>query len=268
MNIPIAVFPATDHPLDFKVVIPARYGSTRLPGKPLRPIAGKPMIQHVVERALASGATEVVVATDDRRILDACADFGAEARLTSTSHHSGSDRIAEVIDQCGWAADTVVVNLQGDEPCMPPALIGQVARNLMGQAGAQMATLAHPITDAETLFDPHAVKVVTDANGYALYFSRAPLPWHRDEFTGQVHQLPTSVTFLRHIGLYAYRAGFLKRYVAWVPSPLERAESLEQLRVLWHGERIHVGVALAEPGPGVDNAQDLARVTALLAAEL
>ncbi len=250
--------------MDFKVVIPARYGSTRLPGKPLLPITGKPMIQHVVERALASGAAEVVVATDDQRIVAACAAFGAQAQMTGADHRSGSDRIAEVIAQRGWAAETVVVNLQGDEPCMPPALIGQVARNLLGQNGAQMATLAHPIADAEALFDPHVVKVVTDAAGFALYFSRAPLPWHRDEFMGRRTQLPTSVTFLRHIGLYAYRAAFLQRYVAWAPSPLELAESLEQLRVLWHGERVHVGVALEEPGPGVDNAQDLARVTLLL----
>ena len=258
------VDPAPEPPLDFKVVIPARFGSTRLPGKPLLPIAGKPMIQHVVERARASGAGEVIVATDDQRIVAACAAFGAAARITGAEHHSGSDRVAEVIAQRGWAPDTLVVNLQGDEPCMPPALIGQVARNLAAQAGVQMATLAYPIADAETLFDPHVVKVVTDAAGFALYFSRAPLPWHRDEFMGKRTHLPTTPTFLRHIGLYAYRAGFLARYVAWEPSPLELAESLEQLRVLWHGERVHVGVALEAPGPGVDNAQDLARVTLLL----
>jgi 3-deoxy-manno-octulosonate cytidylyltransferase (CMP-KDO synthetase) len=246
---------------DFKVVIPARYGSTRLPGKPLRPIAGKPMIEHVVERARASGAAEVVVATDDRRVLDACAACGVQAELTGIDHHSGSDRIAEVITRRGWDSETVVVNLQGDEPCMPPGLIGQVARNLMGQARARMATLAFPIGDAETLFDPHVVKVVTDAAGYALYFSRAPLPWHRDEFMGRRTRLPAGVTFLRHIGLYAYRAGFLARYLSWEPSPLELAESLEQLRVLWHGEHIHVGIAESEPGLGVDTAQDLARVT-------
>jgi 3-deoxy-manno-octulosonate cytidylyltransferase (CMP-KDO synthetase) len=257
--------PPATAPLDFKVVIPARYRSTRLPGKPLRPIAGKPMIQHVVERALASGAGEVVVATDDARIVAACAAFGAQAQLTAAQHPSGSDRIAEVIAQRGWSADTVVVNLQGDEPCMPPALIDQVVRNLVGHE-AQMATLAYPIADAQTLFDPHVVKVVIDATGNALYFSRAPLPWHRDEFMGKRTHLPSSVTFLRHIGLYAYRAGFLQRYVTWAPSPLELAESLEQLRVLWHGERIQVGVASEEPGAGVDTAHDLQRVTALLTA--
>ena len=249
----------------FKVVIPARYGSTRLPGKPLQEIAGKPMIQHVVERARASAAGEVVVATDDKRILDACAAFGADAQMTQSQHRSGSDRIAEVIAIRGWGDDTVVVNLQGDEPGMPPSLINQVAMDLDGRPHLGMATLAHPIGDWDTLFDPHAVKVVTDAEGFALYFSRAPVPWHRDEFMAKRQALPKSVPFLRHIGLYAYRAGFLKRYVRWDPSPLELAESLEQLRVLWHGERIHVGLAMDEPGPGVDTAQDLERAAALLA---
>lgn len=249
----------------FKIVIPARYGSTRLPGKPLREIAGRPMIQHVVERARASSAGEVVVATDDGRIRDACAAFGADTQMTSTEHRSGSDRIAEVIESRGWADDTVVVNLQGDEPGMPPTLIDQVATDLEGRPGLGMATLAHPIGDWDTLLDPHAVKVVTDAEGFALYFSRAPLPWHRDAFLSKGSALPQSVPFLRHIGLYAYRAGFLRRYVSWEPSPLELAESLEQLRVLWHGEPIHVGLAGHEPGPGVDTAADLARAVALLA---
>lgn len=248
----------------FKVVIPARYGSTRLPGKPLLPLAGKPMIQHVVERARASGAEEVLVATDDRRIQDACAAFGAEALITRADHHSGSDRVAEVIERRGWSEETVVVNLQGDEPTMPAALIDQVASDLARLPDVGMATLAHPITDSETLFDPHVVKVVTDAAGFALYFSRAPVPWHRDEFLGRRACLPGSVPFLRHIGLYAYRVGFLRRYVGWPPPPLELAESLEQLRVLWHGERIHVGVARVMPGSGVDTTQDLMRVAALL----
>ena len=249
----------------FKVVIPARYGSTRLPGKPLLPLAGKPLIQHVVERAKASAADEVIVATDDRRIQDACAAFGAEALMTRADHRSGSDRIAEVIEARGWAEETIVVNLQGDEPTMPPALIDQVASDLAKQPEIGMATLAHPITEGEVLFDPHVVKVVTDAAGFALYFSRAPIPWHRDEFLGKGATLPGSAPFLRHIGLYGYRAGFLKRYVGWAPSPLELAESLEQLRVLWHGERIHVAVAGETPGPGVDTSQDLTRVAAMLA---
>jgi 3-deoxy-manno-octulosonate cytidylyltransferase (CMP-KDO synthetase) len=243
----------------FKVVIPARYGSTRLPGKPLLDIAGKPMIQHVVERALASAAEEVVVATDDARIVDACSRLGVAALVTDASHRSGSDRVAEVIERRGWDDDTIVVNLQGDEPCMPSVLLDQVANDLAGQDGAGMATLAYPIRDSDTLFDPHVVKVVTDAAGFALYFSRAPVPWHRDEFLGKHVVLSKRIVFLRHIGLYAYRAAFLKRYVGWDPGPLELAESLEQLRVLWHGERIHVTVAIEEPGPGVDTADDLVR---------
>lgn len=245
----------------FKIVIPARNGSTRLPGKPLLDLAGKPMIQHVVERALASAADEVVVATDDQRIAKACKGLGVDAMLTAVSHRSGTDRVAEVIERRAWGDDTIVVNLQGDEPCMPASLIDQVAANLAALESIGMATLAYPIHDSSILFDPHVVKVVTDAAGFALYFSRAPIPWHRDEFLGSRQVvLPASVIFLRHIGLYAYRVAFLKRYVAWSPSPLEQAESLEQLRVLWHGERIHVGVAAEEPGPGVDTADDLARV--------
>ena len=224
------------------------------------------MIQHVVERARASRARDIVVATDDPRIVEACAAFGADALLTGADHRSGSDRVAEVIERRGWPDDAIVVNLQGDEPCMPPALIDQVAADLAAQSGVGVATLAFPIGDGETLFDPHVVKVVTDSARFALYFSRAPLPWHRDEFMGKRGVLPKSVTFLRHIGLYAFRAGFLKRYVAWEPSPLELAESLEQLRVLWHGERILVGVAVEAPGPGVDTAQDLARAALLLGA--
>jgi 3-deoxy-manno-octulosonate cytidylyltransferase (CMP-KDO synthetase) len=249
----------------FKVVIPARWGSTRLPGKPLLPIAGKPMIAHVVERARGSGAGEVLVATDDGRIAKVCAELGVEAVITAQGHGSGSERINEVAQRRGWPDDTVIVNLQGDEPCMPPALIDRVALDLAERPQAVMATLAHPIADIETLFDTHTVKVVADRAGFALYFSRAPIPWHRDEFLGRRAALPGSVPFLHHIGLYAYRAGFLKRYVAWEPSPLELAESLEQLRVLWHGERIHVGLADRLPGPGVDTAQDLARVEGLLA---
>lgn len=252
-------------PVAFKVVIPSRYGATRLPGKPLLPIAGKPLIQHVWERARESAADEVVVATDDRRIADACRGFGADVAMTRSDHRSGSDRVAEVIAARGWSAETIVVNLQGDEPAMPPVLIDQLARDLAGHPSAAVATLAYPIGDADTLFDPHVVKLVTDAAGYALYFSRAPIPWHRDEFIGGHPSLPAAGQFLRHIGLYAYRAGFLGRFVDWSPAPLELAESLEQLRALWHGERIHVSLATVEPGSGVDTAADLERVRALLA---
>lgn len=249
---------------DFKVVVPARYGASRLPGKPLLKIAGKPIVQYVYERARESAAGEVVVATDDSRIADACIAFGADVALTRSDHRSGSDRVAEVIEARGWPQDTIVVNLQGDEPCMPSALVDQVARGLAGHGSAGMATLAYPIADTETLFDPHVVKLVTDAQGYALYFSRAPIPWHRDEFLGGRKPLPKTVEFMRHIGLYAYRAGFLERFVSWQPAPLELAESLEQLRVLWHGERIHVTQAVEEPGPGVDTAADVQRVVGFL----
>jgi len=227
--------------LGYRIVIPARFASTRLPGKPLLPIAGRPMIQHVIARARESRAEEVVVATDDE-----------------------SDRVAEVLERRAWPDDTVVVNLQGDEPAMPPCLLDQVAEDMEGHEDASVTTLAHGITDMRTLFDPHVVKVVTDRAGYALYFSRAPIPWHRDEFTGVDGSLPEDTPFLRHIGLYAYRAGFLRRYVAWDPAPLERAESLEQLRVLWHGGRIHVSRARVEPGAGVDTRADLERMDRLL----
>jgi len=252
----------------FRVVIPARYGAARLPGKPLVDIGGQPLIARVWERAQASGAAEVVVATDDERIVDACRVLGADVELTDRHHASGSDRIAEVIGRRNWADDDIVVNLQGDEPCMPPALIHQVAADLASHRQAPVATLSTAIADAAALFDCHVVKVVTDAAGFALYFSRAPMPWHRDEFLGSRARLPQGVAFLRHIGLYAYRAGFLSRFVAWPPAPLEQAESLEQLRILWHGERIHVSLAVEPPGPGVDTPDDVARVEAWLAEEV
>lgn len=252
--------------MDFKVVIPARHGSTRLPGKPLLEIAGKPLIRHVCERARESRAGEIVVATDDGAIAAVCGEFGVDVQLTSAAHLSGSDRIAEVVEARGWPGETLIVNLQGDEPCMPGSLIDQVAENLAHRVDVGMATLAHPIADRQTLLDPHIVKVVTDVRGMALYFSRAPVPWHRDEFLRSATTLPSGVPFLRHIGLYAFRADFLRRYVAWAPAPLELAESLEQLRVLWYGEGIHVGIATNAPGPGVDTAGDLERAGVWLAA--
>jgi 3-deoxy-manno-octulosonate cytidylyltransferase (CMP-KDO synthetase) len=250
----------------FRIVIPARYGASRLPGKPLVDLGGKSLIARVWEQATASGASEVVVATDDERVLNHCRKLGADVALTAAHHQSGTDRIAEVARERGWQADSIVVNLQGDEPCMPPSLIHQVAEALLRDADIQMATIATPITDAGALFDPHVVKVVTAADGAALYFSRAPVPWHRDEFLRGRGRLPRGTTFLRHIGLYAYRVGFLERFVAWPPAPLETAESLEQLRVLWHGERIHVALAAALPGPGVDTADDVQAVLGWLAA--
>jgi len=249
----------------FKVVIPARYGSTRLPGKPLLEIAGKPLIRHVFERALTTAAEEVLVATDDERIAATCRGFGADVVLTRTDHRSGTERLAEVIATRGWPGETLLVNLQGDEPCLPSALVDQVAAGLATHGGAGMATLACPIRDAASLFDPNVVKVVTDARGFALYFSRAPIPWHRQAFGGAVPViLPKDQTYLRHIGLYAYRAEFVKRYLGWSSAPLERTEALEQLRVLWHGEGIYVSLAREEPGPGVDIPEDVERVLAFL----
>ncbi len=252
--------------MDFIVVIPARYASTRLPGKPLQDIGGKPMIQHVWQQACKSAATRVVVATDDQRIVAACQGFGAEVVLTRVDHNSGTDRLAEVATQLGLAADAIVVNVQGDEPLIPPAIIDQVAANLAAHPEAGIATLGEPIQDAATLFNPNAVKLVADRNGLALTFSRAPLPWARDQFAASRDSLPAGVPFRRHIGIYAYRAGFLHDFVAWGPCWLEDTECLEQLRALYHGVRIHVADALQSPPAGVDTPEDLERVRALLGA--
>ncbi len=248
----------------FKVVIPARYASVRLPGKALREIAGKPMVLHVHDRACESQAAEVVVATDDQRIADVVTRAGAKVCLTRSEHRSGTERIAEVSQVSAWPEDTIIVNLQGDEPCMPAALIDQVALDMASHEAAQVTTLATAVEDRKVLFDPHAVKVVMDRDGYAMYFSRAPIPWHRDEFLAESGPLPSSVGFWRHIGLYAFRAGFLRSYVGWQASALELAESLEQLRVLWHGGRIHVSEAHVDPGHGVDTLGDLQRAERLL----
>ncbi|MCW8943660.1 MAG: 3-deoxy-manno-octulosonate cytidylyltransferase [Sedimenticola sp.] len=246
--------------MNFKVVIPARYASTRLPGKPLLDIGGKPMVQWVHERALQSGAEQVVVATDDKRIADCVSSFGGEVCMTNPDHRSGTDRIAEVARVYGWSAHEIVVNLQGDEPDMPSALLLQVAEDMHAHQDAVMTTLCAGLTEKAQLFDPNVVKLVTDQKGYALYFSRAPIPWDREQFSDQ-SMIPEQVTgFYRHIGLYAYRVGFLARYVTWPPSPLETIESLEQLRVLWQGERIHVSEAAEMPGQGIDTQQDLDRI--------
>ena len=249
----------------FTVVIPARYASSRLPGKPLQDIAGKPMVQHVWEQAKKSSAARVVVATDDARILEICQGFGAEVLMTRVDHNSGTDRLAEVAGQLGLAADAIVVNVQGDEPLIPPAIIDQVAANLAAHPEAGIATLAEPIDSIETLFNPNAVKVSSDINGLALTFSRAPLPWARDALARSRDELPAGVPYRRHIGIYAYRAGFLHDFVAWGPCLLEDTECLEQLRALWHGVRIHVADALQSPPAGVDTPEDLARVRRLLA---
>lgn len=250
----------------FTVVIPARYASSRLPGKPLQEIAGKPMIQHVWQQARKSSAQRVLVATDDARIVEVCRGFGAEVLLTRAEHNSGTDRLAEVATALGLAADTIVVNVQGDEPLIPPAIIDQVAANLAAHPEAAIATLAEPIDEAAALFNPNVVKVVSDLNGLALTFSRAPLPWARDAFAVNRERLPAAVPYRRHIGIYAYRTQFLHDFVAWGPCWLEDTECLEQLRALWHGVRIHVADALQAPPAGVDTPDDLERVRRLLGA--
>lgn len=243
--------------MSFVVIIPARYASTRLPGKPLVDINGKPMIVHVLERARESGAERIIVATDHEEVARAVQAAGGEVCMTRADHQSGTERLAEVVEKCGFADDTVIVNVQGDEPAIPPAIIRQLANNLTKSA-AGMATLAVPIDSAEEAFNPNAVKVVRDAEGYALYFSRATIPWDRDRFAQSRESIGD--TLLRHIGIYGYRAGFIRRYVTWQPSQLERIEMLEQLRVLWYGEKIHVDVAQEVPGTGVDTPEDLERV--------
>lgn len=248
--------------IDFRVVIPARYASTRLPGKPLLPIAGRPMLQHVYERAMACGAGTVVIATDDGRIRDAAAGFNATVCMTAAGHTSGTERLGEVVEHLGWDDSTLVVNVQGDEPLIAPALIRQVATGLAENTDAAVATLAWPVDEAAEMQDPNIVKVVLDRAGYALYFSRAPVPFLRDENAGM------TAGGLRHIGLYAYRAGFLARYAQLPVSPLEQVEKLEQLRVLWNGLKIHVSIAAEMPGPGVDTPADLERVEQLLAASM
>lgn len=250
--------------LPFKVVIPARYASTRLPGKPLLAIAGKPMIAHVCERAQEAGAEEVIVATDDERIFDTIFALGIKAVMTRPDHQSGTERIAEVARQCGWSGNDIIVNLQGDEPLIPSAIIREVAFALAGQKLAGIATLAARIIDLEEIFNPNAVKVVLNKDGYALYFSRAPIPWDREAFANGAKK-PSSVTpYLRHIGLYAYTVDFLNRYCSWVASPLESIESLEQLRILWHGEAVLVKVVDKTPQAGVDTQEDLIRVEQVL----
>ncbi|PPK66566.1 3-deoxy-manno-octulosonate cytidylyltransferase (CMP-KDO synthetase) [Methylobacter tundripaludum] len=250
----------------FKVVIPARYGSTRLPGKPLLNIAGKPMIAHVCERAQEADADEIVVATDDQRILQAVADLGIKAVMTRADHQSGTERIAEVARLCGWAGDEIIVNLQGDEPLIPPAYIRDAAEALADQELAGIATLAAEINDPEEIFNPNAVKVVLNKDGYALYFSRAPIPWERDAFSRSGGAPSGKLPYLRHIGMYAYTVDFLNRYCLWDASKLESVESLEQLRILWHGEAIRVKIVDKTPAAGVDTQEDLLRVEQALLA--
>jgi 3-deoxy-manno-octulosonate cytidylyltransferase (CMP-KDO synthetase) len=246
----------------FTVLIPARLASTRLPDKPLADIAGAPMVVRVAQRARRSGATAVVVAADDARTIAACAAHGVRALMTRPDHASGSDRLAEACEQLGLDGDDIVVNVQGDEPLIAPSLIDACAALLRERGDCVMATAAHAIDAVADFVNPNVVKVVCDAAGRALYFSRAPLPWWRDGNAGGITALPAPAP-LRHMGLYAYRAAFLRRFPTLPPSPLEVVESLEQLRVLWHGERIAVHVCAEAPGAGVDTPADLERVRAL-----
>jgi 3-deoxy-manno-octulosonate cytidylyltransferase (CMP-KDO synthetase) len=251
----------------FTVLIPARLASTRLPDKPLADIAGIPMVVRVAQRALQSGADRCVVAADDDRIVQACRAHGIPTVLTRADHACGSDRLAEVCELLGLADDDVVVNVQGDEPLIEPALIGAVAAELLSRPDCVMSTAAHPIDTMAEFLNPNVVKVVLDCHRTALYFSRAPIPWWRDGMApGATHDTLPSPAPLRHIGLYAYRAGFLRRFPGLATSPLELTESLEQLRVLWHGERIAVHISAQAPGAGVDTLEDLVRVRAVFGA--
>lgn len=249
---------------DFYAVIPARHASTRLPGKPLADIAGKPMVVRVAERAVLSGAREVWVATDHAAVADAVRAHGHRVCMTSPECASGTDRLAEVALQRGWSDDAVVVNVQGDEPLIDPALIRATAQTLVGKAGAAIATVCHPLHAIEEVMSPNVVKVVTDKDGYALYFSRAPIPWARDAWaTGR--DLPEGLPVFRHVGLYAYRVGFLRVYPGLARPAIEALESLEQLRALWHGYRIAVLVTDEPSPPGVDTEADLEVVRRLYA---
>ena len=251
-------------PLRFTVLIPARLASTRLPNKPLADIGGLPMVVRVAQAAARSGAGRVVVAADAPAIIEACARHAVEAVLTRVDHASGSDRLAEACEHLGLDGDDLVVNLQGDEPLIAPMMIDACAGLLQARPDCVMSTVAHAIDDVADFINPNVVKVVLDSQSRALYFSRAPIAWWRDGFSSGVTRLPEPPP-LRHVGLYAYRAGFLRRYPQMAPAPLEQLEALEQLRVLWHGERIAVHITADRPGPGVDTPQDLDRVRALLA---
>ena len=246
-------------PLKFKAVVPARYASTRLPAKPLLDLGGKPMVARVAERAVRSGAEEVWVATDHADVVSAAERHGLSVLLTRADHPTGTDRLAEVVDKRGWSDDTIVVNVQGDEPLIDPGLIAQTARQL-AESGADIATVAHPIDNPADFFAPNVVKVVCKANGDAMYFSRAPIPFARDQFAQSRDMLPAGLPAYRHIGLYAYRASFLRAYAKLAPSPVEGFEALEQLRALWHGYRISVVVSNHLPMPGVDTPEDAARM--------
>lgn len=245
---------------DYKIVIPARFGSSRLPGKPLIELAGKPMIQHVYERALETGMADIVIATDDARIESVCQSFGADVMMTSIDHDNGTERIAEVAQAKGWAGDTVVVNLQGDEPLIPRVLIEQTASSLINHPEAGMSSVCTALTSDEDVFDPNVVKVVLDRRGFAMYFSRASIPWDRDGYRMSPGVMTQAMPVYRHIGMYGYRVSFLGEYNRMEACALENTESLEQLRALWYGVRIHMAVIDEAPGHGVDTPDDVPKV--------
>ena len=253
--------------MKFKVVIPARYASSRLPAKPLLDIAGKPMVLRVAEQAIRSGAEQVIVATDHQEIFDVVTRSGFQAVMTREDHLSGTDRIAEVAAHFNWPGDEIVVNVQGDEPLIEPTLIREVAENLNAHAEASIATVCHAIHDKETMLNPNVVKVVMDANGYAMYFSRAPIPFARDAFAQNL-ALPANILVYRHVGIYAYRAKFLSDYAQLAPAQVEQYEALEQLRALWHGYKISVVTTKQAPSAGVDTQEDLDLVRRLFAQRL
>lgn len=249
--------------MEFRVIIPVRYHSTRLPGKALLNIAGKPMIQHVYARAVESGAEDVIIATDDKRISDVAESFGANVCMTSVEHQSGTERLSEAVVALGLEDHEIVVGLQGDEPLIPPDAIRKTAEDLAEHDNVKVSTLCVPITDAEDLFNENVVKVVMNRRNYALYFSRAPIPWQRGRFENKKNTKLDEHIYYRHIGVYAYRAGFLQEYVAWETCPAEGLEMIEQLRVLWHGGRVHLQVHKGSMPLGVDTEEDLKRVRAL-----
>ena len=246
--------------MKFSVIIPARYASTRFPGKPLADIGGKPMVVRVAERAARSGAAEVLIATDDARIAEAAARHGCEAVMTQPRHETGTDRVAEVATRRRYPPKHIVVNVQGDEPLIEPGLIRAVAADLARHTDASVATAVHPIRDGDDIENPNVVKAVLDREGYALYFSRAPVPYARDAFAKGIGRVPAGLPVYRHVGIYAYRASFLRRYAWLMPAAIERFEALEQLRALAHGYRIHCTVTRAAPAPGVDTPADLKRL--------
>lgn len=256
------VYQTTRYDVDFRIIIPARYDSTRLPGKVLLDIAGKPMLQHVYERSLDSGAESVVIATDDHRVSDVAEKFGAKVCLTSSDHQSGTERIAEAVEALEYDEDEIIVGVQADEPLIPPQAIREVAGNLAEHDNVKVATLCEPIVDVDNLFNPNSVKVILNRRGYAMYFTRSPVPWQQN-FDDKA-KVDLGSGYYRHVGIYAYRVGFLQHYIEWTDCPLEALERLEQLRILWNGGRIHVGISKHKLPPGVDTEEDLAAIRAQL----